>query len=156
MDSALIALFENLKKREWMIATAESCTGGMIAAHLTETPGSSAYMDRGFVTYSNHAKMEMLSVPASLIEDHGAVSPQVAEAMAEGALKASKAGIAVSVTGIAGPGGGTDKKPVGLVYIGVATWDKVQSFEHRFHGDRVGIRQQAMDAAIAHVTRVAG
>lgn len=102
------------------IATAESCTGGMIAAALTDIPGSSDVLDRGFVTYSNQAKIEMLGVDAAVIEAHGAVSEPVARAMAEGALSHSAAQLAVSVTGVAGPGGGTAEKPVGTVHIAVA------------------------------------
>jgi nicotinamide-nucleotide amidase len=101
------------------IATAESCTGGLIAGLLTEIPGSSEVVERGFVTYSNEAKEDLLGVPADLIHRNGAVSPEVARAMAEGALKHSLAQLAVAVTGIAGPGGGTTLKPVGLVYIAV-------------------------------------
>jgi nicotinamide-nucleotide amidase len=102
------------------LATAESCTGGLIAALLTEIPGSSDVFERGFVTYSNDAKIEMIGVPAAFIADFGAVSPQVAAAMANGALHHSRADIAVAVTGVAGPGGGSDLKPVGLVYLAVA------------------------------------
>jgi nicotinamide-nucleotide amidase len=103
-----------------MIATAESCTGGLIAGALTEIPGSSDVVDRGFVTYSNAAKSEMLGVPADLIARHGAVSAEVARAMAEGALARSNAGLAVAVTGVAGPGGGSIEKPVGLVWFAAA------------------------------------
>jgi nicotinamide-nucleotide amidase len=103
------------KKRR--IVTAESCTGGLIAGLLTEIPGSSDVFERGFVTYSNQSKQELLDVPAGLIGTHGAVSAQVARAMVDGALRHSRAHVAVSVTGIAGPGGGTDQKPIGLVYI---------------------------------------
>jgi nicotinamide-nucleotide amidase len=113
-------LLAEAKKRGVRIATAESCTGGLIAALLTEIPGSSDVFERGFVTYSNAAKTGMLGVPADLIERHGAVSPEVALAMAEGALEHSQARIAVAVTGIAGPGGGTPQKPVGLVYLALA------------------------------------
>ncbi len=102
------------------LATAESCTGGLIASLLTEIPGSSSVVDRGFVTYSNAAKCELLGIAPALIEQHGAVSAEVAIAMAEGALSRSAAHIAVSVTGVAGPGGGTVAKPVGLVYLAVA------------------------------------
>ena len=102
------------------LATAESCTGGMIAAILTEVPGSSDVLDRGFVTYSNAAKTEMLGVAASLIDAHGAVSRDVALAMAAGALAHSRADISVAVTGVAGPGGGTEAKPVGLVHLAAA------------------------------------
>ena len=103
-----------------MVATAESCTGGLIAGALTEIPGSSDVVDRGFVTYSNAAKMEMLGVPAPLIDRCGAVSAEVAAAMADGALARSRAMITVAVTGVAGPGGGTAEKPVGLVWFGWA------------------------------------
>jgi nicotinamide-nucleotide amidase len=100
-----------------MIATAESCTGGMVVAALTDIPGSSAVVERGFVTYSNEAKSDMLGVPMTLIESHGAVSEPVARAMAEGALTNSRADLAVSITGIAGPGGGSPEKPEGLVHF---------------------------------------
>jgi nicotinamide-nucleotide amidase len=108
------------RSRGLKIATAESCTGGLIAAILTEVPGSSDVVERGFVTYSNEAKTEMLGVPAELITRHGAVSEEVARAMAEGALQHSRADIAVAVTGVAGPGGGTAAKPVGLVHLAAA------------------------------------
>ena len=113
-----------------MIATAESCTGGLIGGALTDVAGSSAAFDRGFITYSNEAKNEMLGVPMDIIEKHGAVSEEVASAMAEGALKHSNARIAVSVTGIAGPGGGTNEKPVGLVWFGLARDSKTIHAEH--------------------------
>ena len=106
--------------RGWMLATAESCTGGMVAAALTDIPGSSAVVERGFVTYSNAAKAECLGVPVSLIETHGAVSEPVARAMATGALAHSPADLAVAVTGIAGPGGGSAQKPEGLVHFACA------------------------------------
>lgn len=114
------------------IVTAESCTGGLVAAALTGIPGSSAVLDRGFVTYSNAAKSEMLGIPASMIEAHGAVSQVVAEAMARGALAHSHAEIAVSITGIAGPGGATETKPVGLVHFGCATASTAWHRECRF------------------------
>ncbi len=107
------------------LVTAESCTGGLIAAALTEVPGSSDVFERGFVTYSNEAKTELLGVPADLIANHGAVSREVAEAMALGALANSRADIAVAVTGVAGPGGGTSEKPVGLVHLAAARGDRV-------------------------------
>lgn len=110
-------LLDALKAQELMIATAESCTGGLIAGVLTEVAGSSAVVERGFVTYSNEAKTGMLGVDAKLIRDNGAVSEPVARAMAEGALNHSLADIAVAVTGIAGPGGGSKEKPVGLVHL---------------------------------------
>jgi nicotinamide-nucleotide amidase len=103
-----------------MVATAESCTGGLVAAALTGIAGSSDVVDRGFVTYSNEAKREMLGVPRAVLDAYGAVSAQTARAMAEGALSGSRAGLAVSITGIAGPGGGSVEKPVGLVHFGLA------------------------------------
>ncbi len=114
------AVFNALKARKLTLATAESCTGGLVAAAITDIPGSSDVFERGFVTYSNAAKTEMLGVPADLIARHGAVSREVAEAMAVGALVHSRADIAVSVTGIAGPGGATPGKAVGLVHFAVA------------------------------------
>jgi len=110
-------LLDALRAQGLMLAAAESCTGGLISACLTEIPGSSDVLERGFVTYSNAAKTEMLGVPPEMIESHGAVSEEVAGAMASGALTFSKADISVAVTGIAGPGGGSDDKPVGLVHL---------------------------------------
>jgi len=114
------ALVAAMAARGLTVATAESCTGGLVAGLLTEVPGSSAVLERGFVTYSNAAKHEMLGVPTALIEAHGAVSEPVAQAMAEGALARSAATLAVSITGVAGPGGGSADKPVGLVCFGFA------------------------------------
>lgn len=123
------------------LATAESCTGGLIAGALTEIAGSSDVVDRGFVTYSNEAKNEMLGVPMNLFEAVGAVSEDVARAMAEGALARSEAGIAVSVTGIAGPGGGTEAKPVGLVHMAIArTGAGTSHYRDVFAGDRAEVR----------------
>ena len=114
---AATALLERCRAKGLQIATAESCTGGLIAAALTEVPGSSDVLERGFVTYSNRAKTEQLGVGEALIEEHGAVSEAVARAMAAGALDHSPADLAVAVTGVAGPGGGTPEKPVGLVHV---------------------------------------
>jgi nicotinamide-nucleotide amidase len=114
------ALIARYREAGLMVATAESCTGGLIAALLTEIPGSSNVVERGFVVYSNAAKEELLGVPAATLERHGAVSPETARAMAEGALRASRADVAVSVTGIAGPDGGTAAKPIGLVHFACA------------------------------------
>lgn len=138
-----------LIKQAQLVATAESCTGGMVAAALTDIAGSSAVFDRGFVTYSNKAKTEMLGVPEKLIEAHGAVSEAVAKAMAQGALKNSSATLAVSITGIAGPSGGTETKPVGLVHFACATkrgkeWHSKMIFD----GDRAAIRLAARDHAL--------
>jgi nicotinamide-nucleotide amidase len=124
-----------------MIATAESCTGGLIVAALTSVAGSSDVVDRGFVTYSNEAKNELVGVPMQLIETHGAVSEPVACAMAEGALGRSRAAIAVSVTGVAGPGGGSADKPVGLVWFGLARIGAPVTGQRKvFPGDRTAIR----------------
>ncbi|KQS63267.1 damage-inducible protein CinA [Rhizobium sp. Leaf371] len=114
-------VLERFAEKGWRIATAESCTGGMIAGALTEIPGSSRAVDRGFVTYSNAAKMDMLGVDAATLQHFGAVSRETALEMARGALGNSKANVAVAVTGVAGPGGGSEEKPVGLVHIAAAT-----------------------------------
>jgi nicotinamide-nucleotide amidase len=133
-----------------MLATAESCTGGLIAGALTEIAGSSSVLERGFVTYSNEAKTELLSVPSELIGRLGAVSAEVAEAMAVGAIGHSRADVAVAVTGIAGPGGETPGKPVGLVYFGIARRGGVVRHErHVFPGDRSAVRLAAVRAALA-------
>ncbi len=131
------------------IATAESCTGGLIAALLTEIPGSSDVVERGFVTYSNEAKEELLGVPPALLREHGAVSEAVAHAMAQGALEHARADIAVAVTGIAGPGGGSAAKPVGLVHLAAARGETTIHRECRF-GDigRGAVRLAAVDAAL--------
>jgi nicotinamide-nucleotide amidase len=134
-----------------MLATAESCTGGLIAAALTSIAGSSDVVDRGFVTYSNEAKNQMIGVPMPLIERFGAVSEQVAAAMADGALARSRAAIAVSVTGVAGPGGGSAEKPVGLVCFGLARTGTPAITEHHvFPGDRTDIRA----ATVAHAFKM--
>lgn len=150
----LIASAEQLltacRTRELKLATAESCTGGLVAGALTEIAGSSDVLDRGFVTYSNAAKTDMLGVAPPLIDRHGAVSAAVALAMVEGALKHSAAHVAVAVTGIAGPGGGTDQKPVGLVYI-AAHRSGAEPVVQRFQfasGDRHTIRMDAVREAL--------
>ena len=124
------------ERRKILVATAESCTGGMIISMLTDIPGSSSMVDRGFVTYSNDAKIEMLGVSAKTLDLHGAVSAQTAHEMAEGALKNSRAGIALAVTGIAGPDGGTAEKPVGLVWFGMAHSGKPVVTEKRIFDNR--------------------
>jgi nicotinamide-nucleotide amidase len=138
-----------------MLATAESCTGGLIAGLLTEIPGSSDVVERGFVTYSNAAKTEQLGVPADLIAKHGAVSEPVARAMAEGALAQSRADLAVSVTGVAGPGGGTPTKPVGLVHVAVARRGGSTVHQELRLGDlgREPIRMATVEAALALLRR---
>ena len=135
--------------RGWTVATAESCTGGLVAGALTAVAGSSAVVDRGFVTYSNAAKSEMLGVPAETIEAHGAVSEPVARAMAAGARVTAGADLAVSITGIAGPGGGSAEKPVGLVHFGCAGPDGVVHEVRRF-GDigREQVRLESVRVAL--------
>jgi nicotinamide-nucleotide amidase len=145
------ALLDTCRAKGVMIATAESCTGGLIAGLLTAIAGSSDVVDRGFVTYSNAAKSEMLGVPAALIASHGAVSAPVAEAMARGALQRSAATIAVAVTGIAGPGGGSADKPVGLVWFGLAQGDAVVSEPVVFPGDRTAVRIATVEHALAMI-----
>ncbi len=131
------------------LAAAESCTGGAIATALTDIAGSSDVFERGFVVYSNEAKTELLGVPAALIARHGAVSHEVAAAMAEGAIARSRADIVVSVTGIAGPGGGSAAKPVGLVYIGCARRGGAPAVErHVFPGDRAAVRAASVKRAL--------
>ncbi len=124
------------KRAGILAATAESCTGGLIIAAMTDIPGSSSMVDRGFVTYSNEAKMEMLGVSARTLADHGAVSSRTAKEMAEGALKNSRAGIALAVTGIAGPDGGSAEKPVGLVWFGLAMTGQPVHVENRVFDNR--------------------
>ena len=151
LDARATALLQACRARGWMVATAESCTGGLVAALLTEIPGSSDVVERGFVTYSNEAKSEMLGVPAAVIAGHGAVSEPVARAMAEGALAHSRAQVAVSITGIAGPGGGSAEKPVGLVHFGLATRDRPTRHLERRYGDlgRTQVRARAVEDALA-------
>ena len=141
-----------LKKRRWMLATVESCTGGWVAEAVTAIAGSSEWFERGFVTYSNAAKHEMLGVAVDLIERYGAVSEEVARAMAVGALRHSRAQIALSITGVAGPSGGSVDKPVGLVCFGWATGNLTQVVEtKRFSGDREAVRRAAVQHALQGV-----
>ena len=150
MLEAAADLLDRLRARGQRVATAESCTGGLIAAALTHVPGSSDVFERGFVTYSNAAKTEMLGVPAALIERVGAVSAEVAAAMAEGGLRASQADLCVAVTGIAGPGGGSASKPVGLVWFGLARRGEAATATHRvFPGTRAAVRAQTVGLAFA-------
>lgn len=146
------SLLDACRSRGVMLATAESCTGGLIAAALTAIAGASDVVDRGFITYSNEAKTDLVGVPPELIVRHGAVSEAVARAMAEGALARSRAGIAVSVTGVAGPGGGSAEKPVGLVCLGLAQRGRDVASEHQiFPGDRTAIRAAAVAHAFAMI-----
>lgn len=139
------ALIQHCRARDLKIATAESCTGGLVAALLTSVSGSSDVFERGFVTYSNRAKLECLGLEASMLDQFGAVSTETAKAMAAGVLARAPVEIALSVTGIAGPGGGSLAKPVGLVYFGCATHDAITVVEKRF-GDigRAGVRSAAV------------
>jgi nicotinamide-nucleotide amidase len=147
-------LLDECRQAGVRIATAESCTGGLIAAALTAIAGSSDVVERGFVTYSNEAKAELLGVAAALIERHGAVSDAVALAMAEGALARARADIAVSVTGIAGPGGATATKPVGLVHLACARRGRTTLLDQRvFSGDRAAVREQSVALAFALIRR---
>jgi nicotinamide-nucleotide amidase len=143
-------VYQALKERRLVMATAESCTGGMVAAAITDIAGSSEVFDRGFVTYSNAAKTEMLGVPAALIVHHGAVSREVAEAMAAGALDQSHADISVAVTGIAGPTGGSAEKPVGLVHFACARrgFDVAHRAKIFTALDRDGVRRAARNFAL--------
>jgi len=139
------------RARGLKIATAESCTGGLVAGALTEIPGSSDVFDRGFVTYSDAAKQQTLSVAAAILERHGAVSRETADAMAAGALAMSDADLAVAITGIAGPAGGSAEKPVGLVHFAAASRDGSRVHRERRYGDagRSAVRQQAVAEALA-------
>ena len=150
IDTTVAALAQALLARSWRMACAESCTGGLVAAACTSLAGSSHWFDRGFVTYSNEAKVQMLGVDAALIAQHGAVSEAVVRAMAQAARDRSGAQIAVSVSGVAGPGGGTATKPVGLVWFAWATAEHTRAEGVRFAGDRSAVR----DAAVLHALRV--
>ncbi|MBO5370537.1 MAG: nicotinamide-nucleotide amidohydrolase family protein [Clostridia bacterium] len=139
-------VYECLKTKNKILATAESCTGGMIGEMITSVPGSSEVYEYGFITYSNTAKQKLLGVSAETLSIFGAVSAETVCEMADGALKASDADIAVSVSGIAGPGGGSEQKPVGLVYVGIAQkGEKTEFFKLMLSGDRDSVRQKTVD-----------
>jgi nicotinamide-nucleotide amidase len=148
VSSQVQRLAQALKDKGWMLATAESCTGGMIAAACTDLAGSSEWFERGFVTYSNEAKTELLGVDAALIAAHGAVSEVVARAMAFGAVRHSHAQVGVAVTGIAGPSGGSKDKPVGTVWFGFLVDGLLTSEMRRFDGDRAAVRQATLQHAL--------
>lgn len=157
LDRLAEDLLDRLRRRRLRLATAESCTGGLIAASLTEIAGSSDVVERGFVVYSNEAKTELLGVPPQLIAGHGAVSEEVARAMAEGAITRSRAGIAIAVTGIAGPGGATETKPVGLVHLAIARrGGETRHERHVFAGDRRQVRVATVERAFAMLGQAAG
>jgi len=141
-----------LIKNNWMLATAESCTGGLIAATCTDLAGSSNWFERGFVTYSNAAKTELLGLDAALINTHGAVSEAVARAMAAGALTHAHAQVAVAVTGIAGPGGASPAKPVGTVWFGFALPGQLHAEVQHFGGDRAQVRAAAVRHAVCRLS----
>lgn len=150
------ALLAHLRERGLRVATAESCTGGLVAAALTAIAGSSDVVDRGFVTYSNAAKQQLLGVPAALIDSHGAVSEEVAWRMAEGAIARSDADVAVAITGVAGPGGGSADKPVGLVWFAAARRDgPTITAREVFSGDRAAVRAASVLTAFRLLRRQA-
>jgi nicotinamide-nucleotide amidase len=156
-QAAASALLQLCKGKKLMLATAESCTGGLVAGALTDIAGSSAVVDRAFVTYTNEAKVEMLGVPVERLNQHGAVSRETAEAMANGAIKHSRADLAVAVTGIAGPGGGSAAKPVGLVHFVAASRDGRLIHRERRFGDigRTEVRRLSVLEALAMLTELA-
>lgn len=139
---------ELLAQKQLHVTTAESCTGGLIAGTLVNVPGISAWFGEGYVTYSNEAKEKLLGVSHETLGAYGAVSPQTAEEMAKGAARAADVDVAVSVTGIAGPDGGTAEKPVGLVYMGCICRGKLRVEKHMFDGDRAQVRAQSVQAAL--------
>ena len=151
LEADLAAISAQLPGRGWMLATAESCTGGMVAAACTDLAGSSQWFERGFVSYSNAAKTELLGVPATLIEAHGAVSEPVARAMAEGALAHAHAQASVAVTGVAGPTGGSADQPVGTVWFAWCVAGQTHSEVRHFAGDRAAVRQATLRHALARL-----
>jgi nicotinamide-nucleotide amidase len=157
LRAAATRVLELARVRGLKIATAESCTGGLVAAALTDVAGSSDVVDRGFVTYSNAAKQAMLGVPAKTLKRHGAVSAQTAAAMAKGALKNSQADLTVAITGIAGPGGGSKEKPVGLVYFAAAKRGGRAVARSRHYGEigRSRVRERSVAEALALLERLA-
>lgn len=152
--TAIAQTAKSLLKNQWMLATAESCTGGMIAAACTDVAGSSAWFERGFVSYSNASKTELLGVDPALIERCGAVSQEVVRAMVQGALQHSHAQVAVAVTGVAGPSGGTAAKPVGTVWFGWATPAGVNAQVQHFAGDRAAVRAATLAHALQGLIRL--
>ncbi len=156
MDTTALVerLAAQLQQRQWMLATAESCTGGLIAGACTDLSGSSNWFERGYVSYSNTAKTELLGVEASLIKKHGAVSEETAQAMAAGAVARSRAQVAVAVTGVAGPTGGTPDKPVGLVWFGFALPGSVRTEQMNFPGDRAAVRAATVQHALRRLVEL--
>ena len=154
---AATAVLEACRTRGLTVATAESCTGGLVAGALTDIAGSSDVVDRGFVTYSNAAKQQMLGVPADTLRDHGAVSRQTAEAMARGALGKAKADLVIAITGVAGPGGGSADKPVGLVHFAAASRGGTRTHKEMRYGDigRANVRHKSVLQALAMLRTLA-
>ena len=160
VEPQVLQLADALRRRGWHLATAESCTGGMIAAACTTVAGSSDWFERGFVTYSNSAKSEMLGVDPTLIAAHGAVSEAVVRAMAQGALERARVELSVAVTGVAGPGGGTPDKPVGMVWLALAQRSatgelQVRAERLQLQGDRAAVREQTVRQALQRLGEAA-
>jgi nicotinamide-nucleotide amidase len=157
LRAAATAVLDACRARGLKVATAESCTGGLVAGALTDIAGSSDVLDRGFVTYSNEAKQQMLGVPADILRNHGAVSRQTAEAMARGALGRANADLVVAITGIAGPGGGNDDKPVGLVHFAAASRSGKLTHHEARYGDigRAEVRHKSVLQALAMLKEIA-
>ena len=156
MHTLALLAGERLAQHGVSLATAESCTGGWIAKVLTDIPGSSSWFERGFVTYSNEAKQEMLGVQAHTLQQHGAVSEQTVKEMAAGAIANSKAEVSVAVSGIAGPGGGAADKPVGTVWLAWSVGDQLRTLRANLPGDRDRVRQQAVELALQGVVDIIG
>ena len=155
IHSLAAQLGEQLNARGWYVAVAESCTGGGLSRAMTDIPGSSSWFDRGLVTYSNQSKHELLAVEETLIDTHGAVSEEVALAMAHGALRNSRAHLCAAITGVAGPSGGTAEKPVGTVWVACVGQDiEALSQHHLFPGNRPAIRHQAIFSALSHLVHL--
>jgi len=154
VSELVVLLAQLLQTKKLKLATAESCSGGLIAAACTDLAGSSDWFERGFVTYSNAAKIELLGVDTALLQSDGAVSESVAQAMVQGALKHSQAQVAVAVTGIAGPAGGSAAKPVGTVCFGFAAPGKISSEKCHFSGDRAAVRAATVQHALARLVEL--
>lgn len=153
LHPTLLQLADALTQRGWMLATAESCTGGLIAAACTDLPGSSAWFDRGFVTYSNAAKTEMLGVPSELIDRYGAVSKEVVLAMAQGAIKQSNAQVSIAVSGVAGPDGGSLEKPVGTIWLAWKIRQDCYATCMNWQGNRQFVRIQTVASSLQQLTQ---
>lgn len=156
MTGPIARVGERLAARRLRLVTAESCTGGMLAARLTDAPGASRFLVGGVVAYDDAVKTRLLGVRPETLAAHGAVSEEVAREMARGAIEASGADIAVAITGVAGPDGGTPAKPVGTVWIAVGTRDGCEAWHHRFAGGRAAIREESVAAALAVLDRLTG